>query len=75
MDARTQTREAELRSRLHELGYELRSSQMQDPKHPAYDHYMIVDTKQHVVLAGYEPYAFSLDLDEVADWVRTTAAR
>jgi hypothetical protein len=31
---------------------------------------MIVDARQHVVVAGYEPFAFSLDLDGVADWLR-----
>ena len=62
--------EAELRTRLHLLGYELRRSPVRDPKHPAYGGYMIVDARQHVVVAGYEPFAFSLDLDGVADWLR-----
>lgn len=37
--------EAELRRRLHLLGYELRRSPVQDAKHPAYGGYMIVDTQ------------------------------
>ena len=70
-DTATRQREAELRKRLELLGYELRRSPLQDLKHPAYDGYMIVDRRQHFVVAGYEPFAFSLDLSGVADWVRT----
>jgi hypothetical protein len=62
--------EVELRRRLHLLGYELRPSPVRDPKHPAYGGYMIADTRRHLVVAGYEPFAFSLDLDGVADWLR-----
>jgi len=58
-DAVTQQREAELRQRLHLLGYELRRSPVQNPEHPACGGYMIVDTKRHVVVAGYEPFAFA----------------
>ena len=64
--------EVELPRRLHLLGYELRRSPVQDAKHPAYGGYMIVDTQQHLVVAGYDPFAFSLDLDGVANWLRTT---
>ena len=64
--------EVQLRRRLRGLGYELRPSPVQDPKHPAYRGYMIIDTRQHLVVAGYEPFAFSLDLNGVADWLRTT---
>jgi hypothetical protein len=32
---------------------------------------MIVDT-HNIWWEGYEPFAFSLDLDGVADWLRTT---
>jgi len=64
--------EVELRRRLHLLGYELRRSPVQDPKHPAYGGYMIVDARQHLVVAGYEPFAFSLNLGGVADWLRAT---
>jgi hypothetical protein len=71
-DAATRQREAELRTCLDLLGYELRRSPLQDLKHPAFDGYMIVDRRQHVVVAGYEPFAFSLDLNGVADWLRTT---
>lgn len=58
-DGATQEREAELRQRLREHRYELRRS----PEHPAYGGYMIVDAQRHVVVAGYEPFAFSLDLN------------
>ena len=64
--------ELQVRRRLHLLGYELRRSPVPDPKHPAYGGYMIVDTRQHLVVAGYEPFAFSLDLNGVADWLRAT---
>jgi hypothetical protein len=70
-DRATQEREAALRERLHRLGYELRRSPVRDTKHPACNGYMIVDIRQHFVVAGYEPLAFSLDLDGVADWLRT----
>jgi len=33
---------------------------------------MIVDTRQHLAVAGYDPFAFSLDLNGVADWLRAT---
>ena len=69
------TRETQLRSRLALLGYELRRSPVQDPRHPAYGGYEIVDAKQHIVLAGYDPFAFSLDLDGVADWLSTTTGK
>jgi hypothetical protein len=48
---------------------------VQDPRYPAYGGYEIVDAKQHIVLAGYDPFAFSLDLDGVADWLRTTTGK
>lgn len=67
--------EVELRRRLALEGYELRPSPVLDPKHPAYGGYMIVDARQHVVIAGYEPFAFSLDLQAVADWLKTTKGR
>ena len=70
----TQPRELELREDVHKLGYDLRRSPVDDPAHPAYDHYMIVDNAHHLVVAGYEPFDFSLDLDGVADWVKTNAA-
>ena len=69
------TQEAELRRRLQLLGYELRRSPVTDRKHPAYAGYMIVDTARHVVVAGYDPFAFSLDLDGVEDWLKTTTAK
>jgi len=74
-DRATQEREAELRQRLHVLGYELRRSPLQDPTHLAYGRYMIVDRSSHIVVAGYEPFAFSIDLDGVADWLKTTTAK
>lgn len=64
--------EVELRRRLQLLGYELRRSPVRDPKHPAYGGYMIIDARQHLVVAGYEPFAFSLDSEGVADWLRAT---
>jgi hypothetical protein len=70
-DGATQEREAELRQRLHLHRYELRRSPVQNPEHPAYAGYMIVDAQRHVVVAGYEPFAFSLDLNGIADWLRT----
>ena len=44
--------EVQLRRRLRGLGYELRPSPVQDPKHPAYRGYMIVDIRQHLVVAA-----------------------
>lgn len=67
-------REAELRQRLDGLGYELRRSPVQDPLHPAYRRYMIVDRPRHIVVAGYDPFDFSIDLDGVADWLKTAVA-
>ena len=67
--------EVELRRRLQLLGYELRRSPVTDAKHPAYGGYIIVDAREHLVVAGYEPFAFSLDLQAVADWLRTTRLR
>jgi hypothetical protein len=32
-------------------------------------------SQRHVVVVGYEPFAFSLDLDGVADWLRTIQTR
>lgn len=74
-DRATQEREGELRQRLHLIGYELRRSPVQNPSHPAYGRYMIVDLPQHIVVAGYDPFDFSIDLDGVADWLKTTTAR
>jgi len=68
-------REAELRQRLNLLGYELRRSPVRDPAHPAYRRYMIVDRRRHIVVAGYDPFDFSMDLEGVADWLKTTVAR
>ncbi|MEW5965038.1 MAG: hypothetical protein AB1749_15940 [Pseudomonadota bacterium] len=68
-DSATQTREAELRERVHRLGFELRRSPVSDPSHPSYGRYEIVDAPHHIVVAGYDPFAFSLDLDAVAEWV------
>jgi hypothetical protein len=36
---------------------------------------MIVDRSSHIVVAGYEPFAFSIDLDGVADWLKATTAK
>ena len=66
------TREAQLRTRLRRLGCELRRSPVQDQAHPAYGGYMIVDATQHIVVAGYDPFDFSLDLDGVTDWLKAT---
>jgi len=33
---------------------------------------MIVDDTQHIVVAGYDPFDFSLDLDGVANWLKAT---
>ena len=66
-DRATQDREAELRRRLQALDYELRRSPVHDPAHPAYGRYMIVDLPLHTVVAGYDPFDFSIDLDGVAD--------
>jgi len=62
-DEAKQEREAELRQRLRSHGYELRRSPVQDPQHPAYGGYMIVDANRHVIVAGYEPFAFSHRFD------------
>jgi hypothetical protein len=70
-DIVTAGREADLRREVARLGYELRRSPVSDPAHPACGHYMIVDKPQHVVVAGYEPFAYSLDLDGVADWLKS----
>jgi hypothetical protein len=35
---------------------------------------MIVDMRRHIVVAGYDPFDFSLDLDGVADWLRANTA-
>lgn len=70
-DRAVQKREAELRQGLNLLGFQLRRSPVQNPAHPAHAGYMIVNTAQHIVVAGYEPFAYSLDLDGVADWLRT----
>lgn len=74
-DRTTQTREEELRKRAHRFGYDLRRSPAPDPLHPSYGRYMIVDGTRHVVVAGYEPFAFSLDLDGVEDWLKTAAPK
>ena len=74
-DRATQVREAELRERLHALNYQLRRSPVCDRAHPAYGRYMIVDLRRHIVVAGYDPFDFAMDLDGVADWLKTTAGR
>jgi hypothetical protein len=62
-----------MRERLGRRGYELRRAPLWHRTHPACGGYMIVKSTEKMIVAGYEPFAFSLDLDAVADWLRANA--
>jgi hypothetical protein len=64
-------REEEIRERLRQRGYDLRRAPMWGLP---YGGYMIVNSAENVIVAGYEPFAFSLDLEGVSNWLQALAA-
>ena len=69
-DRATQVQEAELRERLHALNYQLRRSPVRSSP-PG----LRTLLPRHIVVTGYDPFDFAMDLDGVADWLKTTAGR
>jgi hypothetical protein len=67
-------REAEIRERLRQRGYDLRRAPMWGRTRSPYGGYMIVNSAENVIVAGYEPFAFSLDLEGVSNWLQALAA-
>lgn len=62
-------KEAKLRRLANGMGLTLTKSRSRSPELPGYCGYMIVDQRANFVVAGADPFAFSVDLDEVCNWL------
>jgi hypothetical protein len=62
-------RERRARDRVARLGYQLKKSRGRDCRQPNYGGFMIVDPEHNWVVAGGDPFVFSLDLADVEAWL------
>jgi hypothetical protein len=73
-DAQEAKLENQLRSRVRRLGFcVLRKSRCRNPDAFEYGRFRIVDRKRNCVVVGASPCAFSMTLDDVAEWLAQTA--
>lgn len=67
-------RENRLRRKLDRMGYRLAKSRRRDPDAVDYGCYAITNPSNHVVWGAGNGW-FSLNLDEVEEWIAETTAR
>ena len=71
------TDEKVLENRLRRIaerrGWRLEKSRRRDPNAVDFGGYMLVDDMKNAVIAGGDPFAYSLDLSQVEDWLATTS--
>lgn len=63
--------EQQVRQRARKLGLELVRSRTRNPADPAYGGFMLVDPVINGAVAGAEPFAFSLSLEQSERWLAT----
>lgn len=61
--------EDRLRSALARRGYLLRKNRRRTPEVYGYGGYMIINARYNAIVAGGNPWPYSLTLDEVAEWL------
>lgn len=62
-------RENRLRRLLSRRGYRLVKTRRRDPAARDYARFLIIDTTTNGVVAGAQPFAFSLTMDDVEAWL------
>jgi hypothetical protein len=62
-------RENRLRRAIERQGYRLTKSRRRDPRAYDFGRYMIIEPNRKFVVAGANPNAFSMTLDDVERWV------
>ena len=65
MDVEEKVRENRLRRMANRQGLVVHKSRIRDPRAIGYGGYMISDRLTNVVVAGAQPYAFTMSMDEV----------
>jgi hypothetical protein len=63
------TRESRLRSMATRQGLAIQKSRSRNPDAPSFGLYRIVDPYQNWVVAGADPWDYSLDLDDVEEFL------
>ncbi len=62
-------REMKARSKARRLGLGLMKSRVRNPQSPSFSGYMIVDPDQNAIVRGAHPFVFSMDLEQVEDFL------
>ena len=63
-------REARARRALARRGLRLNKSRTRNTDDPTFGRFNVVDPEKNLAIAGFAPWAYSLDLDEVEAFVR-----
>ena len=74
MDTSSKVRENKARRVLDRRGYVLYKSRRRDPHAIDYGGYMIADSQTQAVVAGADPRAFSLTLEDVEAFIEARAS-
>jgi hypothetical protein len=69
MLADDKVKENRLRRVAQRRGLVLQKSRRRDPRAMDFGGYMLADARRNVVVAGAEPNAFSMSLDDVQRWL------